>query len=496
MRQMPAIPESTRSSIILRLLDHAEKNWPQLRKNRPDTTAASLTITGVLPGGEQIPLFRLRYGGSAHSFGSAIYSAARGRYEDAVANPASLAHPEEALDTACTVHLAGLGHEPAPNPRATTVSPTKPAGNRGGEVRRPVARTAAPACWVRRAARRGPTARSPRSARPQPGPAGPGCPSSCRPSPTCCCVLIPIVDNLILSFEQMSPATISSLFAPFAGIANYKAALVQTVTQSAIVRTFTFTFLSLLFQFVIGFAVALLFNLRFPLRRVARSLIIIPWLLPLLITGFIFKFPFQAEATGQLKPLDSEPGFTNSGYVKGAITECTYQGKQYCFPIGTNTVGLFYNKAMLAVAHVSPPTTWAELQSDAKALTTGNTYGIAFDATADEQSTWQLEPFFWSQGGNLDSVSTPAFQKSLQLWVNMVKDGSASKSVLQWGQDPDLTEQFLHKTAAMIEDGPWIFPALNAAGWKYNSSTASCRSRPSGRRHGGHPARRGDLEPR
>lgn len=108
--------------------------------------------------------------------------------------------------------------------------------------------------------------------------------------------VIPIVYNLILSFEQTSPATISSLFAPFAGIANYKAALVQAVTQSAIIRTFTFTFLSLLFQFVIGFGVALLFNLRFPLRRVARSLIIIPWLLPLLITGFIFKFLFQTEA--------------------------------------------------------------------------------------------------------------------------------------------------------------------------------------------------------
>jgi multiple sugar transport system substrate-binding protein len=176
----------------------------------------------------------------------------------------------------------------------------------------------------------------------------------------------------------------------------------------------------------------------------------------------------EVAATGQLKPLNDLPGFTTSGYVPGAISECTYQGKQYCYPIGTNTVGIFYNKAMLAAAHLSPPTTWAQLQSDAKALTKGNTYGFAFDATSDEQSTWQLEPFFWSQGGNLSKVNTPAFSNSLQLWVNMVKDGSASKSVLQWGQDPDLTQQFLHKTAAMIEDGPWIFPELNAAGWKYN----------------------------
>jgi multiple sugar transport system substrate-binding protein len=176
----------------------------------------------------------------------------------------------------------------------------------------------------------------------------------------------------------------------------------------------------------------------------------------------------EVAATGQLVPLDSMPGFTTSGYTPGAISECTYQGKHYCYPIGANTIGLFYNKAMFAAAHLTPPATWAQLQADAKTLTTAAHYGIAFDATNDEQSTWQLEPFLWSNGGSLTNVSTPAVQQALQLWVSMVKDGSASKSVLTWGQDPDLTQQFLHAKAAMIIDGPWIFPELNAAGWKYN----------------------------
>ena len=76
--------------------------------------APSPNITGVLPGGEQIPLFRLRYGGSAaHSFGFAIYSPAHDRYEDAVLlTGLPIGSPHEALDTACTVHLAALGHEP------------------------------------------------------------------------------------------------------------------------------------------------------------------------------------------------------------------------------------------------------------------------------------------------------------------------------------------------------------------------------------------------
>ena len=76
--------------------------------------------------------------------------------------------------------------------------------------------------------------------------------------------VVPIVYNLILSFEQTSPATISSLFAPFAGLSNYKATLVQPVTQSAIARTFIFTAGSLFFQFIIGFSLALLFNLQVP----------------------------------------------------------------------------------------------------------------------------------------------------------------------------------------------------------------------------------------
>src|ERR1700734_3760123 len=161
----------------------------------------------------------------------------------------------------------------------------------------------------------------------------------------------------------------------------------------------------------------------------------------------------QVAAPGQLLPLNSQPGFSTAGYVPGAISECSYQGKQYCFPIGTNTVGLFYNKAMFAAKHLSPPTTWAQLESDAKTLTSGKVYGFAFDATADEQSSFQLEPFYRTQGGILAKVNTPWCSNSLQLWVNMVKGGSASKSVFQWGRGPDLTSQSLHKTAARIEDG-------------------------------------------
>jgi hypothetical protein len=112
---MPAIPAPAKSSITLRLLDHAEQHWPQLKRVEVTYRSAFVYISGVLANGERIPLCRLRYGGSAHSFGFAIYTAARDRYEDSVLlTGLPVGTPQQALDTACTIHLAGLGHEPDP----------------------------------------------------------------------------------------------------------------------------------------------------------------------------------------------------------------------------------------------------------------------------------------------------------------------------------------------------------------------------------------------
>jgi hypothetical protein len=113
MRPMAAIPQSTRNSVTVRLLDHAETHWPQLTRVKVTYRGAFGYVTGVLRNGENIPLCRLRYGGSAHSFGFAIYSNAHDRYQDAVLRTGlPTGTPQEALDTACTIHLPGLGHEP------------------------------------------------------------------------------------------------------------------------------------------------------------------------------------------------------------------------------------------------------------------------------------------------------------------------------------------------------------------------------------------------
>ena len=106
---------------------------------------------------------------------------------------------------------------------------------------------------------------------------------------------LPIVYNVMLSFERTSPATIANFTAPWAGLENYRFVFNDSTSRDAIVHTLVFTIGSLVGQFIIGFAFALLFSQQFPGRTFARSLIIVPWLLPLIVTGVMFRFLFQAE---------------------------------------------------------------------------------------------------------------------------------------------------------------------------------------------------------
>jgi multiple sugar transport system substrate-binding protein len=169
----------------------------------------------------------------------------------------------------------------------------------------------------------------------------------------------------------------------------------------------------------------------------------------------------QFASTGALAPLDSymQGKFSDSDFYAGPLTTMKYQNKTYSIPVGNNDLALFYNKKMLSAAHVQPPKTWSDLEADAKALTHGNTYGFAFSAPANEQATFQLEAFLWSNQGDLSKVNAPASVASLQFLTDMMHKGYASRGALNWGQ-PDVATQFGEGNAAIMENGPWEIPAL------------------------------------
>ncbi|MBV9228979.1 MAG: sugar ABC transporter substrate-binding protein [Chloroflexi bacterium] len=169
----------------------------------------------------------------------------------------------------------------------------------------------------------------------------------------------------------------------------------------------------------------------------------------------------QFASTGALNSLDSfmQGKFSDSDFYAGPLTTMKYQNKTYSFPVGNNDLAVFYNKKMLDAANIQPPKTWSDLEAAAKALTHGNTYGFAFSAPANEQATFQFEAFLWSNQGDLSKISAPESVASLQVLVDMIHKGYASRGALNWGQ-PDVATQFGEGNAAMMENGPWEIPAL------------------------------------
>jgi multiple sugar transport system substrate-binding protein len=168
----------------------------------------------------------------------------------------------------------------------------------------------------------------------------------------------------------------------------------------------------------------------------------------------------QIAATGALAPLD-QFGISTDGYAAGVVKASTYKGKLYGLQPVTNSIALFYNKDILAAAGVQPPTTWDELKAAAKKLTANGKYGLAMSMVNNYEGTWQFLPFMWSNGGDEKNIATPQTAAALQLLVDMYKDGSISKSAVNWTQ-ADANDQFKAGNAAMMINGPWQYPVLDA----------------------------------
>ena len=169
----------------------------------------------------------------------------------------------------------------------------------------------------------------------------------------------------------------------------------------------------------------------------------------------------QIAEAGALTPL-GEFGINADGYAPGPVSAATYDGQLYGLQPGANTLAIFYHKDVLAKAGVQPPKTWAELRTAAKKLTSGKQYGFAFNATADYEGAWQFLPPMWTNGGDETNLKSPEVAEALQLWKDLVDDGSVSKSVVNWKQS-DVNDQFIARKAAMMLNGPWQIPSLQRA---------------------------------
>ena len=105
----------------------------------------------------------------------------------------------------------------------------------------------------------------------------------------------PIISNIILSTQNVSVRNLVNGQKKFIGLDNYVAIFQDGVFRKAMVNTLTFTVACLLFQFLIGFVLALLFNKNFSFSKPVRGLTMIPWMMPMTVTALMFKFMFSTD---------------------------------------------------------------------------------------------------------------------------------------------------------------------------------------------------------
>ena len=105
----------------------------------------------------------------------------------------------------------------------------------------------------------------------------------------------PIISNIVLSVQDVTVKNLARGTKNFVGLNNYIELFGDEVFRLTISNTLKFTVYSLLFQFIIGFALAVFFNKSFSFAKPIRGLLMIPWMIPMTVTALIFKFIFSTD---------------------------------------------------------------------------------------------------------------------------------------------------------------------------------------------------------
>lgn len=128
----------------------------------------------------------------------------------------------------------------------------------------------------------------------------------------------PVGKNVVMGFQEYTTRTFFTGEAPWVGLDNYAAVLGSPIFDRALVNTVVFTAGSILGQFVLGLAIAVFFQRRFPLSGVLRSLLLLPWLVPLIVTSAVWRWMLDQDngivnrAVGLLPLVDARPGWLTS----------------------------------------------------------------------------------------------------------------------------------------------------------------------------------------
>ncbi|MBV8467629.1 MAG: sugar ABC transporter permease [Burkholderiales bacterium] len=117
-----------------------------------------------------------------------------------------------------------------------------------------------------------------------------------------CVNLLPILQGFWMSLLKLNQYTLHQyLDAPFVGLDNYRHVLmspgspIRAGLAGALRNTVLYTLVVTISSIVIGLGVALLLNRDFPGKRLARTALMLPWVVPSYVVGTLWGFMWQKD---------------------------------------------------------------------------------------------------------------------------------------------------------------------------------------------------------
>jgi len=106
---------------------------------------------------------------------------------------------------------------------------------------------------------------------------------------------IPLVYNIVMSFQEVDIFNLNTFSRPYVGLENYREVVSQPEFWLVMKNTAFFVFGSIAGQFTIGFALAIFFTARFPFAATVRGVFLVSWVMPGLVVGALWGWILSGD---------------------------------------------------------------------------------------------------------------------------------------------------------------------------------------------------------
>ncbi|KRE63348.1 carbohydrate ABC transporter permease [Paenibacillus sp. Soil750] len=268
---------------------------------------------------------------------------------------------------------------------------------------------------------------------------------------------IPIVKSITMSFFKVSLLSMKSQ--PWNNFANYKEILQDGEFFTALRVTLTYVFCIVSVQFVLGMALALILNSSIRFKKFFRTIILIPWIVPTIVSALLWMWLFQPQYglinyVLQLLHIIDKPQewLTNMDLALPAVI-VTALWRQLPFMSTMLLAGMQgISEDMYEAARIDGANRWQILTNITLPLLKNNIKTITLISIIEN---FKMFPLFWimTGGGPLDKTTTLAIYSYKAAFVQMNLGKGAAIGAL-WLIIMVLISSLYNKLFALGEDTP------------------------------------------